>query len=221
LTGEPTELIFGQIWVEGVTPGAGPGAGITAELGYGPNGTLPTELSWSWITAVYNLDMGNNDEFMAQISAPAAGAYDYAYRYSRNGGPYCYGDVDGSTNGYSPEQAGALTVTDPTPTPTLTPQPTVTPQPSETPEPTVTPVPTPVCERSGDVNGDGQVTPGDAQQTFLIYLDCVGMSPSWTAYCAADFCGAGPIAAVCSDLVTPADALGIFKYYLGYPSPCE
>jgi len=55
---------------------------------------------------------------------------------------------------------------------------------------------------------------------FFIYLDCVAIAPSMEVYCAADFCGSGPIAELCSGLVTPADALGIFKAYLGYPDPC-
>jgi len=107
-------------------------------------------------------------------------------------------------------------------TPTETPLPTGTPspEPSATPEPTLAPTATPVCEHSGDANLDGMVTPGDAQLTFYIYLNCAEIAPSWEAYCAADFCGAGHLVGVCNGAVTPADAQGIFRYYLGYANPC-
>jgi len=82
--------------------------------------------------------------------------------------------------------------------------------------PTATEAP---CVHDGDANGDGVVTPGDAQLAFLFYLDCVGQDPDLVSYCAADFCGAGGIAA-CDGSVTPADAQGIMRFYLGYAEPC-
>ncbi len=101
----------------------------------------------------------------------------------------------------------------PTPAPTATPQPTVTP--SHTPEPTSTPD----CARSGDVNGNGVVTPEDAQLSFFYYIDCPAFAPTFAQYCAADFCGSGR-AASCDGSVTPADALGIMKVYLQLDDPC-
>jgi len=108
----------------------------------------------------------------------------------------------------------------PTPEPSATPtiEPTATPQPSATPtvEPTATVLP---CPHHGDVNGDGQVTPGDAQRAFFYYLACLEQNPTRDQYCAADFCGSGEIEP-CDNSVTPADAQGIMRFYLGYAEPC-
>jgi len=64
------------------------------------------------------------------------------------------------------------------------------------------------------------VTPGDAQLAFQIYIDCWSMAPTSEQYCAADFCGTGQID-ICDGSVTPADAQGIMRFYLGYPAPCS
>jgi len=63
------------------------------------------------------------------------------------------------------------------------------------------------------------VTPGDAQIAFNFYLNCVNVNPTLEQYCAADFCGSG-LLAPCDGSVTPADAQGIMREYLGYPVPC-
>jgi len=106
----------------------------------------------------------------------------------------------------------------PSPAPTVTPVPTATPVPSPSPTPDVTATPAP-CVSTGDVNHDGQVTPGDAQQAFFFYLDCAGLNPTAMEYCQADYCSTGPNTP-CDGSVTPADALGIMKAYLGMPDPC-
>jgi hypothetical protein len=98
-TGQPTGDVFGQIFELGVTEGAGAGAGIVAELGYGPRTSNPeNQAGWVWTAAAHNAAVvGNNDEFQANITAPAAGSYSYAFRFSRDGGlTYTYCDVDGS-----------------------------------------------------------------------------------------------------------------------------
>jgi hypothetical protein len=61
------------------------------------------------------------------------------------------------------------------------------------------------CSRLGDVNGDGNVTPGDAQRAFEIYL---GIStPNSCQQMTSD--------ANCSQSTTPGDAQEIFEHYLG------
>jgi hypothetical protein len=69
------------------------------------------------------------------------------------------------------------------------------------------------------VNGSGNITPEDAQMAFRYYIDCPGENPTHDEYCAADFCGEGEVQP-CDGAVTPGDALGILKEYLGYPNPC-
>jgi urease beta subunit len=61
------------------------------------------------------------------------------------------------------------------------------------------------CSRLGDVNGDGNVTPGDAQGAFEIYLG--KLSASTCQQMTAD--------ANCSKSTTPGDAQDIFEHYLG------
>jgi len=122
----------------------------------------------------------------------------------------------------TPTNTPTSTPTTLTPTPTSSGTPlTSTPEPSPTgtytPEPTVTAEP---CDHCGDPTGDGSVTPGDAQLAFNLYLYCADYNPDIVQYCAADYCGAGPID-VCDNSVTPSDAQGIMRLYLGYQDPCS
>jgi glycosidase len=108
----PTENIYGQVWIEGHTPVPGPTEGLMAQVGYGPDGSDPDgNPDWIWVDAVFNVDAGNNDEFMGRLMPEALGVYDYAYRYTTTGGLiWLYADLDGTGNGYDPAQAGDLTV---------------------------------------------------------------------------------------------------------------
>lgn len=106
-----TPVIYGRVYVAGVTDSPGPGAGIAAEVGFGPDGSFPSGLGgWQWTAATFNVDVGNDDEFMGSFTPADAGTFDYAFRYSRNSGPWVYADLDGTSNGYSLANAGALTV---------------------------------------------------------------------------------------------------------------
>jgi fibronectin type 3 domain-containing protein len=107
-----TPNIYGQIWIDGVTSLPGPAPGLRAELGFGPSGSNPAgNTSWRWTAASFNTDVGNNDEYVASLLPDRLGTFDYAYRYSvTDGREWTYADLDGSPNGYSPEQAGKLTV---------------------------------------------------------------------------------------------------------------
>ena len=61
--------------------------------------------------ARFNTDAGNNDEFVASLQPDTTGVFDYAYRYTvTDGRDWIYADLDGIGNGYSPDQAGSLTV---------------------------------------------------------------------------------------------------------------
>jgi hypothetical protein len=108
----PTESIYGQVWIDGHTNLPGPTVGLLAQVGYGPDGSDPSgNADWIWTDATFNVDAGNNDEFMSQLLPEAVGTYDYAYRYSTTAGRiWVYADLDGTGNGYAPPQAGSLTV---------------------------------------------------------------------------------------------------------------
>jgi len=112
--GADTDPVFGRVFAEGVTEGPGQGDGVEAEAGYGPPGTNPqTDQGWTWVQADYNQDgpTANNDEYRTHFTPQAEGAFDYGYRFRRNGGPWTYCDLDGSDDGYSSSFAGNMTVT--------------------------------------------------------------------------------------------------------------
>ncbi|MCA9543297.1 MAG: lamin tail domain-containing protein, partial [Myxococcales bacterium] len=117
----------GRIYEEGTTdrtPRTDARQPIVAQFGFGPDGSLPgmdVDGLWTWVdadaSAEYdgNGEFGepNNDEYVATVMAPAAGVYDHAFRFSADGGrtwTYCDGGDAGSSDGYDPANAGALTV---------------------------------------------------------------------------------------------------------------
>lgn len=110
--GETTPAISGQVFASGVTEGAGAGAGLVAELGFGPAGTHPAvDPGWQFTSATYSSDVGNNDAYEATLTPLAPGTFDYAYRFQADGGPWIYCDSNGTDDGYSASYAGSLTVT--------------------------------------------------------------------------------------------------------------
>ena len=107
-----TDNVYGQVWIDGVTSQPGATPTLLAQLGWGPNGSNPDgSTAWQWLDASFNADVRNNDEFVASLLPDRVGQFDYAYRYSTDGGDsWVYADLDGIGNGYSPAQAGKLTV---------------------------------------------------------------------------------------------------------------
>jgi hypothetical protein len=113
-TVDRTENAYGQVWIDGLTSEPGATPGLWAQLGYGPGGSDPaTDPQWSWVDASFNVDAGNNDEFMASLLPEAVGTFDYAYRYSVTGGrDWLYADLNGPVPaGALPPNPGKLTVT--------------------------------------------------------------------------------------------------------------
>ena len=110
--GVETDYIYGQVYHPGVTDSPGQGAGIYAQLGYGPRFIHPADSSWKWVEAEYNTDSGNNDEYRAKLTIPNSGHYAYTFRYSFDGTNWLYTDSDGSDNGVSPDKLGRLAVGD-------------------------------------------------------------------------------------------------------------
>ena len=107
-----TPNIYGQVWIDGVTNQPGPAPGLRAQVGFGPSGSDPSSNpAWSWVEATFNTDAGNNDEYVGSLLPSMIGSFDYAYRYTTtNGRDWIYADLDGIGNGYSPAQAGKMTV---------------------------------------------------------------------------------------------------------------
>jgi len=108
--------IYTQGFEPGVTPPAGAGPGITVWIGVNATNTDPATWSGgSWTAATFNTQVGNNDEFQANIgSSLPTGTYYYASRWQLNTGPYVYGGYNvgggGFWNGTS-NVSGVLTVT--------------------------------------------------------------------------------------------------------------
>jgi len=109
------ETVYGRVWVENGTEWPGQMWGLNAELGVGPAGSDPAGANWVWVPASFNVQYGNDDEFMAQLTAPTtAGLYDYAFRYRVDGahwagrGTYIYGDSAGID--YESSRAAKLSV---------------------------------------------------------------------------------------------------------------
>lgn len=111
LQGQPTALVYGRVFAASITDGTGQGAGIDAELGFGPSADAPTMGSWTWASATtFNIDVaGGGDEYQGRLTGPAAGTYAYGWRFRVTGGAWVYCDLDGSENGFQAAQAGVLT----------------------------------------------------------------------------------------------------------------
>ncbi len=92
--------IYGQVWIDGVTSDPGQTPGLRAHVGFGPDGT-PAGAGWIWIEAEFNVDAGNNDEFVLYLDHYIeVGVYDYAYRYTLDdGASWYYADLDGPSDG--------------------------------------------------------------------------------------------------------------------------
>ncbi len=92
--------VYAQIWIDGITNQPGPGTGIQAWIGVNNANTDPS--TWTtWIPAVYNVDVGNNDEYMAMIGASLApGTYYYASRFNVFNGDFVYGGYNAGGGGF-------------------------------------------------------------------------------------------------------------------------
>jgi hypothetical protein len=99
LTQGGTKTVLAQVYEPGITPGAGAGAGITAEIGYSTSNSTP-DGTWTWTTATYNGEVGNNDEYAVTLGAGfVPGTYYFASRFIKTGSStYVYGGSGGVWN---------------------------------------------------------------------------------------------------------------------------
>ncbi|MCA9557179.1 MAG: lamin tail domain-containing protein [Myxococcales bacterium] len=115
--------VYGRLFEQGVTDRTDrtdPAPAVLAELGVGPDGSDPAVAGgWQWIPGGPNpawqgvgFPDASNDEYQADLMAPAEGTYDVAWRFSVDGGrnwTYCDREPEGSSDGYAPADAGTLT----------------------------------------------------------------------------------------------------------------
>ncbi len=105
-----TEDVYGQVYAAGETDAGESPDAIRAQAGFGARGSMP-DSSWTWRDARFNIRSGNNYEYVTKLYPEATGAYDYAYRFSTDGGrTWTYGDADGVYPGDGYDDPAPLTV---------------------------------------------------------------------------------------------------------------
>jgi hypothetical protein len=106
--------VYAQVYAEGITDVVGQGAGIQAWIGYSTDNSNPS--GWTeWVPASFSNDVGNNDEFLANIGASIVteGIYYYASRFQLDDQSFVYGgysDVSGGFWDGTTNISGVLTV---------------------------------------------------------------------------------------------------------------
>ncbi len=102
--------VYAQAWINGVTSTTGATPDLQCWIGYSSTDTDPS--TWTnWVEATFNVDNGNNDEFMASIGANLPiGTYYYASKFVYQGGPEKFGGNGGFWNATT-APSGVLTVT--------------------------------------------------------------------------------------------------------------
>ncbi|NOR86405.1 MAG: hypothetical protein GQ527_02225 [Bacteroidales bacterium] len=108
--GQPFD-VYGQIYMNGVTDGAGQGADIQAWVGYSTDDTDPA--TWTnWVPASYLGDVGNNDEYTLDLgnAIGQAGTFYYATRYQYLAQGYVYGGFNGGFWDGTNNVSGTLTI---------------------------------------------------------------------------------------------------------------
>ncbi|PKN47327.1 MAG: hypothetical protein CVU59_03220 [Deltaproteobacteria bacterium HGW-Deltaproteobacteria-17] len=99
-----TEIIYGQVYDELLTVGQDFSPFISAQVGFGPTGSDPTGLDWTWSDGTYDASFvaQNNEQFMGFMLPTTEGTYDYLYRVSTDGGlsyQTCFWEADGTSRG--------------------------------------------------------------------------------------------------------------------------
>ena len=103
--------VYAQVYAEGFTDQTGQGSDIQAWIGYSTENTNPDQWT-NWITADYQSDQGNNDEYMANLGGVmnTAGTYYYASRFQLGEGNFVYGGFSGGFWDGTTNISGVLTV---------------------------------------------------------------------------------------------------------------
>ena len=109
---------YAEVFKDGCTPDSSSRcSNMKGQIGYvaDNSATKNDPATWTWIDArqntLFSHDNGNlNDEYMGELSTLGEGTYRIAFRYSMDGMNWLYCDYDSSSNGFSAEQAGTMTV---------------------------------------------------------------------------------------------------------------
>ena len=108
-------LVYAQAYIaNGYTAGAGATFGLQAWIGYSTSPTNPD--TWTnWVLCTFDAQIGDNDEFTADLGASISttGTYYYASRFQFGNGSYIYGGFGGGFWDGTTNVSGVLTVTEP------------------------------------------------------------------------------------------------------------
>ena len=130
-TGQPTTIdliegtevdVYGRVYHAGITdqsPGVDEFRILRMDFGFGPDGSDPNDNDdWVWLRSdpspgwnAIAAEAGDEDEWTTRLTVPGPGAWDYAWRVSIDGlrtWTYCDADDEGSTDGYTPAEAGQM-----------------------------------------------------------------------------------------------------------------
>jgi hypothetical protein len=116
---DSTNTVYGQIYIAGETDAKDePVSGVTAQVGYGPPGTLPSGGEWEWFDMRPNPAHDftqNTDEYLGRMLPDRSGTFKYTTRWSVDGGEsWIYTDRYGPP--YDEVDAGDMTVDRPSET---------------------------------------------------------------------------------------------------------
>jgi len=109
-------VVYGQIYMNGITDPVGQGADIQAWIGYSSDNTNPA--TWTnWIPASYLGDVGNNDEYNLNLGTAInqSGTFYYATRFQYDAQGYVYGGYNGGFWDGTNNVNGTLVITSPIP----------------------------------------------------------------------------------------------------------
>jgi hypothetical protein len=105
--------VFGRVYEAGVTEAPGASPKVWMSVGFGVGDSDPR--TWPWTAAVFNVSVGNDDEYQAPITFTAPGDYDFTTRATRDGTNWTLCDIDGAgSNGilrFDQFQTGSATIT--------------------------------------------------------------------------------------------------------------
>lgn len=113
-----TLYVYGRVYMSNKTNMAGATTGMQAWIGYSTTNSNPA--TWTnWIPATYTNDVGNNDQFVANlgINIPSSGAFYYATKFQYKSGALVYGGYSTGGGGFwngTTYKNGTLTITPPT-----------------------------------------------------------------------------------------------------------
>ncbi len=113
-----SSALFARVFIDGITQYPGCHQDVLAQLGWGPEGSSPSDepVTWTWTDASCHgecSNCGEADEYRAWLPALDPGEYSYAFRFRLKDGPWAYADLwPGSLDGFQVKETGYLRVLD-------------------------------------------------------------------------------------------------------------